>query len=138
MPITTLNDVRIFWEQNGDSGPPLVLVHGSWGDRHQLGCRRAWTGAHLPRVHLRPARSESEPTPGGAGEVVVASVIDILKVGGATRCRLAARVLGAIGTLAARQALENALKTESDPGVKRAIGDAAVHFGERASRPQIR
>jgi len=34
MPISTINGVRIFWEQRGDSGPPLVLVHGSWGDHH--------------------------------------------------------------------------------------------------------
>src|SRR5579871_5218236 len=34
MPITTINGVRIFWEQRGDSGAPLVLVHGSWGDHH--------------------------------------------------------------------------------------------------------
>ena len=34
MPVTTLNGVRIFWERRGDSGAPLVLVHGSWGDHH--------------------------------------------------------------------------------------------------------
>src|ERR1051325_2730168 len=34
MPITTINGVRLFWESRGDSGAPLVLVHGSWGDHH--------------------------------------------------------------------------------------------------------
>lgn len=34
MPLTSINGVRIFWEQTGESGPPLVLVHGSWGDHH--------------------------------------------------------------------------------------------------------
>lgn len=34
MPITTINGVRLFWEQRGDAGEPLVLVHGSWGDHH--------------------------------------------------------------------------------------------------------
>jgi len=34
MPITTINGVRTFWEQCGEAGPPLVLVHGSWGDHH--------------------------------------------------------------------------------------------------------
>lgn len=34
MPITSFNGVRLFWEQHGDSGAPLVLVHGSWGDHH--------------------------------------------------------------------------------------------------------
>jgi pimeloyl-ACP methyl ester carboxylesterase len=34
MSITTIDGVRIFWERHGDSGAPLVLVHGSWGDHH--------------------------------------------------------------------------------------------------------
>src|SRR5437764_194373 len=34
MPITTINGVRLFWEQTGERGPALVLVHGSWGDHH--------------------------------------------------------------------------------------------------------
>lgn len=34
MPIVTINGVRVFWEQHGDDGAPLVLVHGSWGDHH--------------------------------------------------------------------------------------------------------
>ena len=34
MPTTTINGVRIYWKQRGDSGAPLVLVHGSWGDHH--------------------------------------------------------------------------------------------------------
>jgi pimeloyl-ACP methyl ester carboxylesterase len=34
MPITTINGVRLFWEQRGDRGAPLVFVHGSWGDHH--------------------------------------------------------------------------------------------------------
>jgi pimeloyl-ACP methyl ester carboxylesterase len=33
MPREKLNDVEIFYERSG-SGPPLVLVHGSWGDHH--------------------------------------------------------------------------------------------------------
>jgi pimeloyl-ACP methyl ester carboxylesterase len=34
MPVSTINGVRLFWEQRGDSGAPVVLVHGSWGDHH--------------------------------------------------------------------------------------------------------
>jgi pimeloyl-ACP methyl ester carboxylesterase len=34
MAITTINGVRICWEQRGEAGAPLVLVHGSWGDHH--------------------------------------------------------------------------------------------------------
>jgi pimeloyl-ACP methyl ester carboxylesterase len=29
-----VNGVELFIESSGDSGPPLVLVHGSWGDHH--------------------------------------------------------------------------------------------------------
>jgi pimeloyl-ACP methyl ester carboxylesterase len=32
MPTTRVNGVDLYWEQHGDDGPPLVLVHGSWGD----------------------------------------------------------------------------------------------------------
>ena len=34
MPINKINGVNIYWEQTGDKGEPLVLVHGSWGDHH--------------------------------------------------------------------------------------------------------
>ena len=34
MPISPVNGVQLFWEQTGELGAPLVLVHGSWGDHH--------------------------------------------------------------------------------------------------------
>lgn len=34
MPATTINGVQLYWEQTGESGEPLVLVHGSWVDHH--------------------------------------------------------------------------------------------------------
>jgi pimeloyl-ACP methyl ester carboxylesterase len=34
MPIDEINNVNIFWNLIGDSGEPLILVHGSWGDHH--------------------------------------------------------------------------------------------------------
>jgi len=34
MSFGVFNGVRLFWEQTGDSGAGLVLVHGSWGDHH--------------------------------------------------------------------------------------------------------
>ena len=34
MPIDKINNIKIFWELSGDSGEPLILVHGSWGDHH--------------------------------------------------------------------------------------------------------
>src|SRR5690349_4698413 len=32
MPTARLNGVSLYYELAGDDGPPLVLVHGSWGD----------------------------------------------------------------------------------------------------------
>jgi pimeloyl-ACP methyl ester carboxylesterase len=32
--MTAINDVQLFWERTGNSGEPLVLVHGSWVDHH--------------------------------------------------------------------------------------------------------
>lgn len=34
MATTVINGIRLYWEQQGDRGAPLVLVHGSWGDHH--------------------------------------------------------------------------------------------------------
>jgi hypothetical protein len=73
-----------------------------------------------------------------AGDVVVPPVNDVLKVGGPTRRRLAAQVLGAIDVPAARDALERALKTESDAGVKGAIADALTHARRRPRPVEIR
>jgi pimeloyl-ACP methyl ester carboxylesterase len=34
MTTTTVNGVQLYWELTGNSGEPLVLVHGSWVDHH--------------------------------------------------------------------------------------------------------
>jgi len=34
MPIDKINNVNIFWKLTGDTGEPLILVHGSWSDHH--------------------------------------------------------------------------------------------------------
>lgn len=34
MPFAAVNGVCLYWEAHGESGDPLVLVHGSWGDHH--------------------------------------------------------------------------------------------------------
>ncbi|RPJ53627.1 MAG: alpha/beta hydrolase [Acidobacteria bacterium] len=34
MPTSVINGVGIYWERHGQSGPPLVLVHGSWSDHN--------------------------------------------------------------------------------------------------------
>lgn len=34
MPTSSVNGIQLYWELNGETGDPLVLVHGSWGDHH--------------------------------------------------------------------------------------------------------
>jgi HEAT repeat protein len=63
---------------------------------------------------------------------------DVLHVGGTTRRRLAAEVLGAIGGAAARDALTAALTSASDANVKRAIQTALGQLGQRPPRAEIR
>jgi pimeloyl-ACP methyl ester carboxylesterase len=34
MSISVINGVKLYWELSGQTGDPLVLVHGSWGDHY--------------------------------------------------------------------------------------------------------
>lgn len=34
MPVARINGVDLYWESSSESGDPLLLVHGSWGDHH--------------------------------------------------------------------------------------------------------
>lgn len=34
MPLAAINGTDLYWELSGQTGEPLVLVHGSWGDHH--------------------------------------------------------------------------------------------------------
>ena len=36
MPTIAVNGTELFYERTGAQGPPLVLVHGSWGDHHNF------------------------------------------------------------------------------------------------------
>ncbi len=68
MPVETINGTRLFYELTGE-GPPLVLIHGSWGDHNN------W-GAVVPRLaesftvlsYDRRGHSPSE-APSGQGSV---------------------------------------------------------------------
>lgn len=64
MPVASINGVRLAYEDEG-SGVPLVLVHGSWTNRHSWD-RVAPPLAERFRVvrHDRRGHSESESTPG--------------------------------------------------------------------------
>jgi len=62
------------------------------------------------------------------GEPAVPEIIDVLKVGGPVRRRLAADVLGAIGGEQARTALVAASRSETDSSVRQAIQAALRHL----------
>lgn len=34
MPTASINGIKLSWALDGGAGEPIVLVHGSWGDRH--------------------------------------------------------------------------------------------------------
>jgi hypothetical protein len=72
------------------------------------------------------------------GSDVVPAVAEILDVGSMDHRRISARVLGAIGTPAARGALEGALQRERDPSVGDEIRHALSHLGERGPLAEIR
>src|SRR5262245_49290137 len=65
MPSTTINGIRLHWSLTGESGEPLILVHGSWIDH------RNWDPivpalAHSYRVvtYDRRGHSQTERPPG--------------------------------------------------------------------------
>jgi pimeloyl-ACP methyl ester carboxylesterase len=68
MPITVVNGVHLYWEEHG-AGPPVVLVHGSWGDHRNWdpvvsGLARAFR----PLTYDRRGHSASE-RPAGQGSI---------------------------------------------------------------------
>jgi pimeloyl-ACP methyl ester carboxylesterase len=73
MPLSPFNRVQLYWEQHGRPGPPLVLVHGSWGDHHNWdavvpGLARAFrVFTYDRRGH---SQSERPPTQGSIDEDV--------------------------------------------------------------------
>ena len=72
------------------------------------------------------------------GEPAVPAASDVLQVGGPSRRLLAAEVLGAIGSPAARDALTMALQTESDTSVRQRIQTARSRLGQRPPSAEIR
>jgi len=101
MATTTINGVRIFWEQHGDSGAPLVLVHGSWGDH------RNWDGvvpglARSFRVFTydRRGHSQSERLPTqGRIEEDVADLAEFITTNSLAPAHVAGNSFGAAITL---------------------------------------
>ncbi len=101
MPITTINGVRLFWEQTGDHGAPLVLVHRSWADHH------SWDAvvpglARTFRVFTydRRGHSQSERLPAqGSIEEDIADLAALITTNGLAPVHVAGNSFGAAITL---------------------------------------
>lgn len=81
MPISHVNGVRLYWERHGETGPPLVLVHGSWGDHHNWGrVVPALAQSCRVLVYDRRGHSQSErPASQGSIEEDVADLAALLR-----------------------------------------------------------
>jgi pimeloyl-ACP methyl ester carboxylesterase len=65
MSTSRINGVTLFWERRGDRGPPLVLVHGSWGDHHNWDAVvPELAGSFRVITYDRRGHSQSERTAG--------------------------------------------------------------------------
>jgi len=138
MPIATINGVRIFWEQHGDSGAPLVLVHGSWGDRHNWdGVVRGLARSFRVFTYDRRGHSQSErlPTPGSLEEDA-ADLADFITTNNVAPAHVAGNSFGAAITLkcAAAQPQLFASATAHEPPL---IGMLGNHPALPAVRERI-
>jgi pimeloyl-ACP methyl ester carboxylesterase len=101
MPITSINGVRLFWEQRGERGAPLVLVHGSWGDHHNWdfvvpGLARTFRVL----TYDRRGHSQSERLPTqGSIEEDVADLAAFIAAAGIAPAHVAGNSFGAAITL---------------------------------------
>jgi pimeloyl-ACP methyl ester carboxylesterase len=118
MPTTTVNGVRLSYTLTGDSGPPLVLVHGSWADQRDWELLVSILAERFRVLtYDRRGHSQSECPP-GQGSVEedaadLAALIEHLKLapahivglslGGSIVLRLAARRPGLIRSLSVQE-----------------------------------
>ena len=80
MPTATVNGVRLFYDITGD-GPPLVLVHGSWGDGAGWEPVLPLLASHFRvLVYDRRGHSRSErPSTQGSAEEDVADLVALIE-----------------------------------------------------------
>ena len=69
MSVSRINGIRLYWQTTGTAGDPLVLVHGSWGDRRNWApVVPALSRSFRVLTYDRRGHSRSE-RPGGQGNV---------------------------------------------------------------------
>jgi pimeloyl-ACP methyl ester carboxylesterase len=126
VPVERINDVSLYYEVIGD-GPPLVLVHGSWGDHHN------WDAvvpglAQMFRVFTydRRGHSQSERLPAqGSIEEDVADLAAFITTNNLAPAHVAGNSFGAAITLKLAAAQPNlfASATAHEPPLIGMLGD---------------
>ena len=98
---THVNGVRIAYTTTGDAGPPLVLVHGSWGSHHNWDAVVPGLAPHFRVVtYDRRGHSDSERPPGqGSFEEDVADLAALIENLGLAPAWVAGNSAGAVITL---------------------------------------
>src|SRR5437667_10595278 len=84
MSSTQVNGISLWWETQGASGTPVVMVHGSWGDHHNwdlVAPRLAET--HTVVTYDRRGHSQSErPSSRGSVHEDVADLAALIETTG--------------------------------------------------------
>ena len=96
MPTESLNGIKIFYERQG-VGPPIVLVHGSWGDHHNWDAVAPALAREYGVIRYdRRGHSQSgpAPTPGAAEQDVDDLLALWIGSRSASRWQLAIRSVG--------------------------------------------
>lgn len=120
MPLTRINGVALYWQQLGESGPAVVLVHGSWGDHHNWDAvAPALARSFRVLTYDRRGHSQSErpPTQGSIDEDV-ADLAALVEDRGFAPVHLVGNSFGAAISLrlaAARPALLASLAVHEPP-----------------------
>jgi pimeloyl-ACP methyl ester carboxylesterase len=142
MPIEVVNGIRLRYEVVG-SGPPLVLVHGSWGDHHNWDALAPLLADEFQVVAFdRRGHSDTE-SPAGQGSVHddvadLAALIERLgngpahvvgnSFGGSIVLRLAVRDPGLVLTLTAHEPPLMMLLAD-DPATAAVVNDVGQRIG---------
>jgi pimeloyl-ACP methyl ester carboxylesterase len=132
--------VQLFWEQTGDHGAPLVLVHGSWGDHHNWdGVVPALARTFRVLTYDRRGHSQSERlTTQGSVDEDVADLAALITSQHLTPAHVVGNSFGALTALklAARQPHLFASLTIHEPPLIGLLDDdqvvSAVHQRIRA------
>jgi pimeloyl-ACP methyl ester carboxylesterase len=158
MPTKRLNGVELYYEMEGD-GPPLVLVHGNWGDHSTW----QYVVPHLVDsftvvTYDRRGHTQSERPPGVAPRVEhendLAALIEFVELGPVHLAGNSFGVLVSLGLAARRPELVRSVAGHEPPATKdaaegelaRVIEDvsatmdtvaAQIHAGEDVSATRL-